>query len=129
LKIQALTNKMRQHKHLVESQASIVEFEAIQKLRKLAEVEFQSIRDADLDYRHSKVLQWLSHASSNVIQESCEKARLDYQGTGHWLLKDDRFKKWFDPGFCSNPLLWLTGIPGSGNRNLLEAKFLLNMTR
>jgi hypothetical protein len=120
---------MRQHKHLVESQASIVEFEAIQKLRKLAEVEFQGIRDADLDRRHSKVLQWLSPASSNVIQEGCEKARLDYQGTGHWLLKDDRFKKWFDPDFCSNPLLWLTGIPGSGNRNLLEVKFLLTMIR
>ncbi|KAH0563509.1 hypothetical protein GP486_001930 [Trichoglossum hirsutum] len=106
---------MRQHKHLIESQASIVEFEEIQKLRKLADVEFQNAKDADLDRRRSKIFQWLSPASSETIQEGCEKIRSEYPGTGQWLLRDDRFQRWFDPRFCTNPLLWLSGIPGAGN--------------
>jgi hypothetical protein len=105
---------MRQHKHLIESQVSIVEFEELQKLRKLAEVEFQNARNADLDRRRLKVVQWLSPASSETIQEGCEKARSDCPGTGQWLLNDDHFQRWFDPIFCTNPLLWLSGIPGAG---------------
>jgi hypothetical protein len=121
---------MRQHKHLIESQASIVEFEEIQKLRKVADVEFQNARDADLDRRRSKVMQWLSPASSETIQEGCEKARWEYPGTGQWLLRDDRFQRWFDPSFCSNPLLWLSGIPGAGNfESLHESKLWLTMSR
>ena len=109
---------MQQHRRLIESQAGIVEFEEIQKIRKLAEVEFQNVRDADLDRRLSKVLQWLSPASSETIQESCEKARSEYPRTGKWLLTDDKFSKWFHPNFCSNPLLWLSGIPGAGKLQL-----------
>jgi hypothetical protein len=105
---------MKQHRRLLESQVGIVEFEEIQKAQQFAEVAFQNARDADLDRRRSKVLQWLSPSSAETIQESCEKARLKYPGTGQWLLRDDRFKKWFHPDICSNPLLWLTGIPGAG---------------
>ena len=113
-KIEGLKEKMKQHRTLIESQAGIIEFEEVQRVRKLAEVEFRNARDADLDRRRSKVLQWLSPASSEIIQEGCEKARSEYLGTGQWLLKEDKFSKWFDPNFCSNPLLWLSGIPGAG---------------
>jgi hypothetical protein len=115
---------MQQHKRLIESQAGIVEFEEIQKVRKLAEMAFQDARDADLDRRRSKVLQWLSPASAETIQESCEKARSEYPGTGQWLLKEDRFEKWFHPNFCSNPLLWLSGIPGAGESMSARVKLL-----
>ncbi|KAH8789515.1 hypothetical protein F5882DRAFT_354269 [Hyaloscypha sp. PMI_1271] len=132
-KINGLRDKMQQHRRLIESQAGIVEFEEIQKIRKLAEVEFQNARDADLDRRRSKVLQWLSPASSETIQEGCEKARSEYPRTGEWLLTDDKFSKWFHPNFCSNPLLWLSGIPGAGKSVLAslvieEARALPNTT-
>jgi hypothetical protein len=106
---------MQQHRHLIESQATIAQFEEIQKLRKLADIEFQNAKDADLDRRRSKVLQWLSPASSEFIQYDCERARAESPTTGQWLFQDERFRKWFDPDFCSNPLLWLSGIPGAGN--------------
>jgi hypothetical protein len=114
---------MKQHRMLIESQAGIIEFEEVQRVRKIAEVEFRNVRDADLDRRRSKVLQWLSPASSETIQEGCEKARSEYSGTGQWLLKEDKFSKWFDPDFCSNPLLWLSGIPGAGKCHFPQAKF------
>ena len=105
---------MQQHRLLIESQVSIVEFEEIQKVRKIAEIESQNAKHADLDRRRMKVLQWLSPASSETIQEGCEKAREDYPGTGQWLFTNDKFSKWFHPDFCSSPLLWLSGIPGAG---------------
>ncbi|KAF8863167.1 hypothetical protein BDZ45DRAFT_765670 [Acephala macrosclerotiorum] len=71
-KIEELKNKMRNHKCLIQSQAGIVESEEIQKARKLVEVEFRNSRDADLDCRHSKVIQWLSPPSSETTQEGCK---------------------------------------------------------
>jgi hypothetical protein len=105
---------MQQHRHLIESQASLVEFVEVQKVREIAEIEFQNARNADIDRRRSKVLQWLSPASSQIIQEGCEKARAEYPGTGQWLFSNERFSKWFHPDFCQSPLLWLSGIPGAG---------------
>jgi hypothetical protein len=98
--MEGLKQKMKQHRMLIESQAGIIEFEEGQRVRKLAEVEFRNAGDADLDRRHSKVLQWLSPASSEIIQEGCEKARLKYPGMGQWLVKEDKFSKWFYPDFC-----------------------------
>lgn len=114
-RIEVLTGKMRQHKHLIESQASIAEFEEIQKVREVAHIEFRNARELDVDRRYSKVLQWLSPASLEAVQEDCEKARSEYSGTGQWLLRDERSQRWFDRDFCSNPLLWLSGIPGAGS--------------
>jgi hypothetical protein len=36
------------------------------------------------------------------------------EGSGDWLLKDDTFTTWMDPGKKSSRLLWLQGIPGAG---------------
>ncbi|KAF3009103.1 hypothetical protein E8E14_009642 [Neopestalotiopsis sp. 37M] len=40
------------------------------------------------------------------------------EGSGDWLLKDDTFTTWMDPGEKSSRLLWLQGIPGAGKTAL-----------
>ncbi|KAM7210966.1 hypothetical protein V8F06_013646, partial [Rhypophila decipiens] len=34
-------------------------------------------------------------------------------GTGQWLLGDDKFAQWLDPGKTEHKMLWLEGIPGA----------------
>jgi len=36
------------------------------------------------------------------------------EGTGKWLLQENKFTQWLDQGNSTNKLLWLEGIPGAG---------------
>jgi hypothetical protein len=58
--------------------------------------------------------QWLSAGNYEADQETYSDIRNEYPGTGQWLMEFDKFKAWFNPYFCTVPLLWLSGIPGAG---------------
>ncbi|KAI1563089.1 hypothetical protein PtrEW13061_012073 [Pyrenophora tritici-repentis] len=58
--------------------------------------------------------QWLVAANCGADQETYARVRQEYPGTGQWFLQKNRFRSWFDPNFCSTPLLWMNGIPGAG---------------
>ncbi|KAF7554205.1 hypothetical protein G7Z17_g3062 [Cylindrodendrum hubeiense] len=112
LKLEELKDNMRRHRHLVESQASIVVFEETQALRKLAETNFQHIQNEYLRHRLREVLRWLNPYNSESQHETCVKAK--FPKSGEWLVRDIGFKNWVDPLYCTTPLLWLNGIPGAG---------------
>ncbi|KAH7022148.1 hypothetical protein EDB80DRAFT_694105 [Ilyonectria destructans] len=112
LKLEELKDNMRRHRHLVESQASIVLFEETQTLRRLAEEKFQGLQNDYLRQRLPEVMRWLSPYNSKLQHDKCTKDK--FPGSGEWLLAERGFKNWFDPFFCSTPLLWLNGIPGAG---------------
>ena len=116
---------MRRHRHLVESQASIVQFEETLKLRRLAESKFQDLQEEFVRRRWPDVQRWLSAYNSKIQHRLCAKAKADCPGSGQWLLNDIRFKSWFDAIYCSTPLLWLNGIPGAGK--LFQLSFSLLM--
>ncbi|KAK7431623.1 hypothetical protein QQZ08_001841 [Neonectria magnoliae] len=113
-KLEELKDNMRRHGRLVESQASIVQFDETQKQRRLAEISFQDLQNVYFRQRLHDVKQWLSIYNSKLQHDMCAKAKAECPGSGAWLLGDNRFKAWFDPIYCTTPLLWLTGIPGAG---------------
>jgi adenylylsulfate kinase-like enzyme len=105
---------MGHHRHLIESRASIMQYEAIQKLIQDAERSFSSDRVAEVDRRLREVKLWLSHFDSKVAHESHQEARKSTPGSGRWLLKKKAFLEWFAPERFHAPILWLSGIPGAG---------------
>ncbi|KAF2726766.1 hypothetical protein EJ04DRAFT_452711 [Polyplosphaeria fusca] len=107
-----LSKNLHRHKNLIESQASIIQFEALQDLRTQSQRHFEEQNMAELDRRRLSVLQWLCAVDVQARQEYV--ARLRYGRTGQWLLNDPRFVKWFSIDYCAEPLLWLNGIPGAG---------------
>ncbi|KAF2116189.1 hypothetical protein BDV96DRAFT_645526 [Lophiotrema nucula] len=111
---EAILHNLREHRSLIESQAGLLQYSAILRMRDEAQASMQKAEVAENRRRREFVYQWLSAAKYDVDQESCEKIRRQYPGTGDWLLKKDRFHSWFDPDFCANQLLWLNGIPGAG---------------
>ncbi|KAK7397580.1 hypothetical protein QQX98_013055 [Neonectria punicea] len=113
-KLEELKDNMRRHGRLVESQASIVQFDETQKQRRLAEISFQGLQNVYFRQRLHDVKQWLSPYNSKLQHDMCAKAKAECPGSGAWLLGDNRFKAWFDPIYCTTPLLWLNGIPGAG---------------
>lgn len=54
------------------------------------------------------------------ISPASYDAKLDWiyaricEGTGKWLLEDERFSKWSGCNDPSSKVLWLQGIPGAG---------------
>ena len=122
-----LLENLRRHRQLVESQASIVQFEELfqelQRGRVRAEAEFRSLKDVEKSRRLNTVGVWLSAASASVDQEMYSKKRRKYPWSGRWLLNDNRFQAWFDPEACATPLLWVNGIPGAGVLSFPSLKF------
>jgi hypothetical protein len=106
-------------RRLVESQASIAEFEQLfnelERARVTAEKQHQLQNENEQCHRRAMVQSWLSAAGFEHDQERGREARKDRPTSGSWLLKEIPMKKWLDPAFSAQPFLWLSGIPGSGN--------------
>jgi len=107
-----ILRNLREHRALIESQASIIQYTEIMRTQEIARNNFENQMKEESRRRRDVVLQWLSPAKYEIDQETYTRAR--HPGTCQWIFKNNRFQSWFDPIFSSNQLLWLTGIPGAG---------------
>lgn len=107
-----ILRNLREHRTLIESQASIEQTEKITEGLKIHEKSFKTQSDWENKWRREFCIQWLSSAPCAVDQET--HARTRSSGTGRWLLQNQKFLAWFDQNAPLYHLLWLTGIPGAG---------------
>ncbi|KAI0198195.1 hypothetical protein F4808DRAFT_452139 [Astrocystis sublimbata] len=114
LKIMDLQNNFKRHFQLIESRASLVEYQEIQSLQQINAAKIQEIHRQSLSSRRESVLRWLSPVNTEAIHERHVRARSRNPAAGRWLVEDGRFQKWFDPVYCLSPLIWLNGPPGAG---------------
>jgi len=114
LSINHIDSNLRRHKLLIESGASIKEFEEIQNIRQADINTFEKhMEDQDVR-RRDMVKSWLCHFNCETQQQDHRETRKVCKDPGRWLIDDPRFQEWFSPDYCSKPLLWLNGIPGAG---------------
>ena len=111
-----LKENLRRHKQLIEGRASLIEFENVRHLRLLAEESFQSLKATEGTRRKAVIFQWLSCPGVEVAHERHLEVRAANPQSCHWILREDLFQKWFDPLYCSTPLLWINGKPGAGTQ-------------
>ncbi|KAK6080210.1 hypothetical protein SCUP515_03635 [Seiridium cupressi] len=83
-------------------EATLAEFEEIRRLNQTIAIEFNNIRQAELDRRRNAIIQWLSASNSQVVQQECIEASSLCVGAGD----------------C--PLLWMTGKPEAGKSVLVS---------
>ncbi|XPS93405.1 hypothetical protein M3J09_002762 [Ascochyta lentis] len=84
---------------------------------------FEEAKLAELDRRRLSVQQWLGSSPAQARHESATKLR--HGTSGQWLFQDIRFQKWFDFEYCTDPVLWLNGIPGAG-KTILASTIIEN---
>ncbi|KAI1440274.1 hypothetical protein F5Y02DRAFT_423141 [Annulohypoxylon stygium] len=113
-KIQHLTANLARHKRLIESHATIAEFEEIKKIGDEVRQKFEADQRNETDRRRLRVVQWLLPCNTENLQEQCTKTRSVCKDAGRWLINDTRFQNWFHAGQCLWPVLWINGIPGAG---------------
>ncbi|KAK3997924.1 hypothetical protein QBC44DRAFT_376363 [Cladorrhinum sp. PSN332] len=130
---QRLCDKFSSHRQLIINSASLAELEEIRGRRRFEEATFENKRRAEFEERRRAVLQWLSSAESEAAHQRHLSARANTPNSGQWLLNDQRFQAWFNPKYCSTPLLWLNGKLGAGksvlaSRIIDEVKSLDNVS-
>jgi hypothetical protein len=114
-KFGGLIERMKRHRELIESQASLSQIREFQEARAEEERRYdKEVNNEDLR-RHREVYTWLKPTNMDNDQDNLRKLRAQYPRTGQWLMKNGVFKKWLDPKFPTLPtLLWLNGQPGAG---------------
>lgn len=109
-----LLQQLQRHQRLVETQADITHFEQSLKARETAELLLKEFRQVEKKRQLDVVRTWLASPNVEIDQQTYCSIRNDCPNSGKWLLTVPKFRSWFDPDFCSTPLLWINGIPGAG---------------
>ncbi|KAK0732942.1 hypothetical protein B0T26DRAFT_682391 [Lasiosphaeria miniovina] len=113
-KIKAIKENMARHKRLLAEGVGAMEIENSGKIRQELRLEFEARRRVETDRRRDEVVRWLSPYPTREILGRHRKARSICPDSGDWLLKTPKFDGWISPQYCTNPLLWITGILGAG---------------
>ena len=112
---------MERHATLVDTEAVAINIVDEYRFRAIAYKEFeQAARRRERDMLED-VKSWLAPKSFDDDRERCQDIIEDYPNTGNWLVHDTRFNSWLEDS--SKPVLFLSGIPGSGKCNLLAHSF------
>jgi len=111
-------SSLSRHKVLVESQASLEEYEQSQAARLVAQNNFDQIAKAERNRRFLAITEKIHAATSLTDHEYLLEILKEYPRTGRWILDCATLKDWMNPSSTKVPLLWLNGIPGAGEINL-----------
>lgn len=109
-----MKQSMRRHKSLIDSRATIMQFEEVQKLQYDSNVSLKLALDAQQERKLQKVKQWLTCFSCEAQQDVHRATRATCSDSGRWLLECGRFQKWYSSQDYTSSMLWICGKPGAG---------------
>lgn len=123
---------MHRHRELIQSQAALLHFQQYQQDSREIMLHIQQYRndrsqildllekkeEARSKKRYIEIMEWVVGAPTKLDHASFCNERLQYPGSGEWILKNEKFQNWkeADTPVCS--ILWLNGIPGAGTPTL-----------
>lgn len=113
-RFQCILSNLSRHRNLIESQASLVEYEQSKLARLAAQNSFEEIAKSEKDRRFIAVIEKVHPPNSLNDHEQAVEARQEHPGTGRWILGAGQLRQWMDPLATDVPVLWVNGIPGAG---------------
>ena len=114
---QCILSNLSRHKTLIESQASLAEYEQAKLARLAAQNSFEQIAKGEKSRRLTAVIEKVHPPNCLNDHEQAVEVRQEYPETGKWILRSDQLKQWMDPLSTDVPVLWVNGIPGAGMLN------------
>lgn len=109
-----ILSSLSRHKSLVESQASLAEYELSKAARIAAQDSFEEIAKAERLRRLLTVTEKVRPPNTLADHEGALESRQDYPESGKWILRHPYLKDWMDLTCTNIPVLWVNGIPGAG---------------
>ncbi len=114
---QCILSNLSRHKNLIESQASLAEYEQAKLARLAAQNSFEQTAKGEKSRRLTAVIEKVHPPNILNDHEQAVEVRQEYPETGRWILRSDQLKRWMDPLTTDVPVLWVNGIPGAGMLN------------
>jgi hypothetical protein len=113
-RFQHILDRLRDHRALIESQATLLHFQQYQADRIRLLDDLDRSEKGELHKKYREVLEWVSGGKTIVDHESACEARSEYPDSGRWILKNNKLQNWRHADTPISSLLWLNGIPGAG---------------
>lgn len=126
-KFEPSLSNLRRHKALLETQANLLYLQQYQLDRQRTEVEFRNIEQQAEQNRRLAVASWLSPANVETDHKAAASARYENPTSCQWILEQNPIKRWLDPKYPLQPVLWVNGQPGAGKTVL--ASFIIDECR
>ena len=111
---QYILSSLSRHKSLIESKASLIEYEQSQAARLLAQNTFENIAKAENLRRDLAVTEKIHPPNTLSDHEVTIETRHEYPESGRWILRHPSLRDWMDFRCPEIPVLWVNGIPGAG---------------
>ena len=111
---QYILSSLSRHKNLIESQASLAEYEQSKAARLIAQNSFEDVAKAEKLRRFLAVTEKMHPANTLTDHEGVLETREEYPESGRWILRHPCLRNWMDFTHPNIPLLWVNGIPGAG---------------
>lgn len=115
-------DNIRRHKRLVETEASLIEYENAKFDRMQRTTEFEMREKQEHLRRKGYLGSWLAGPDVRSDQENGQLARKDCPNSGKWILAKQAFRTWFDLKSASPPCLWIHGKPGAGKSRIEDLR-------
>ncbi|KAK5215941.1 hypothetical protein LTR47_009475 [Exophiala xenobiotica] len=112
-KVNDVADSLKRHRAFMQSQASLIQYQEFDETRTYMKEKFAKLQHQERDIRYRRVQEWLACPIDSRARHD-HAIRQRFGNSGQWLLDDQQFKNWFAPNQCTDPLLWLHGIPGAG---------------
>ncbi|KAF4311887.1 zinc finger protein [Botryosphaeria dothidea] len=126
-KFEPSLSNLRRHKALLEAQANLLYLQQYQLDRQRTEVEFRNIEQQAEQNRKLGITSWLSPANVETDHKAAALARCENPTSCQWILEQNPIKRWLDPKYPLQPVLWVNGQPGAGKTVL--ASFIIDECR
>lgn len=115
-----ILDNLNRHRQLITEQATVINFQRQDNFfdqyksdgEERARLHHER-QQAEERSKYLQVLEWFSAARST--QEDHEEfRRARSQGTGDWILKEEKVRNWLEVDVPESSILWINGIPGAG---------------
>jgi hypothetical protein len=101
-----ILERLNRHTELVDKEAAAIHFSE-------ASASHELVRQGVDESRRNRIRQWLKPIDDETTFRKCERIVRDYDCSADWLFQNQDFIEWKESG--RQPVLWMTGKPGSGN--------------
>lgn len=122
-----IISRLERHTTLVDHEALAANLTQAHTFRIAAHKEFEESMQERQRRISEDVKGWLSPLSFEDDLQRCQDITEMCPNTGRWLLNDARFNLWLNEDL--KPILWLSGIPGSGKHPRTNRIFCFMMLR
>ena len=107
-----LLGRFENHAALVDAEANAADLKEAYSFRVAARKEFQEAAKEREKLMLEEATTWLAPLSFDDELQRCQDLVDNFSNSGKWLLDDSKFSAWLTG--AAKSVLWLSGIPGSG---------------